>query len=116
LSLERIYKALVSLGLSEINTRVYMYLALKGPKKAENIIDNLRMSKQQIYRSLKVLQEKGVVFADIENSGVFSALLFEKALYLLIETEKEKTKILQEAKRSLLPDWKTTIRKNRKNC
>ena len=34
LSLERVFKALVSGGLSETDARVNLYLALKGPKKA----------------------------------------------------------------------------------
>jgi len=99
LSLDRIFKALTSLGLSEPDARVYVYLALKGPTKAGSIVDNLTVSRQQLYRSLKVLLNKGIVFEDMKNQGVFSALLFEKALELLIETEKEKTEILQETKK-----------------
>jgi sugar-specific transcriptional regulator TrmB len=116
LSLERVFKALVSVGLSEIDARVYVYLALKGPDKAGSIVDNLKMNKQQIYRSLKHLQDKRIVFADSKNQGVFSALLFEKALELLIETEKEKTEILQETKKAILQDWKTSTRKKNANC
>jgi sugar-specific transcriptional regulator TrmB len=111
-----VFKALVSVGLSETDARVYVYLALRGPDKAGSIVDNLKISRQQIYRSLKHLQDKRIVFADSKNQGVFSALLFEKALELLIETEKEKTEILQETKKSILQDWKTSTRKNSANC
>ena len=116
MSLERVFKALMSVGLSEADTRVYVYLALKGPEKAGSIVDNLKMDKQQIYLSLKRLQDKGIVFADSKSRGVFSALLFEKALELLIEAEKEKTEILQETKKALLQDWKTSTRKKNANC
>jgi sugar-specific transcriptional regulator TrmB len=116
LSLERVFKALLSVGLSETDARVYVYLALKGPDKVVRIVDNLKMNKQQIYRSLKHLQDKRIVFADSKNQGVFSALLFEKALELLIETEKERTEILQETKKTLLQDWKTSTKKNSANC
>ena len=116
MSLDRIFKALVSLGLSEPDARVYVYLALRGQTEAGSIVDNLKMSRQQIYRSLKCLQDKGIVFADSKSRGVFSALLFEKALELLIETEKEKTEILKETKKNLLQDWKTSTRKNSTNC
>ena len=112
LSLERVFKALTSLGLSECDARVYVYLALKGPTEAGSIVDNLKMSRQQIYSSLKYLQDKGVVFADSKRRGVFSALFFEEALKLLIETEKTKTQILQETKEALLSDFKTAIKKN----
>jgi sugar-specific transcriptional regulator TrmB len=116
MSLERVFKALVSVGLSETDARVYVYVALKGPTKTGNIVDNLKMSKQQIYRSLKHLQDKRIVFVDRKNQDVFSALLFEKALELLIETEEEKTEILQETKKSILQDWKTSTKKKNANC
>ena len=116
LSLERVFKALTSLGLSESDARVYTFLALKGPTKTGNIVNDLKMSRQQIHRSLKFLQDKRIVFADRKNQDVFSALLFEKALELLIETEEEKTEILQETKKSILQDWKTSTRKKNANC
>ena len=116
MSRERIFKALVSLGLSEYDARVYVYLALKGPTKTGNIVNDLKMSRQQIHRSLKYLQDKGIVFADSTSRGVFSALLFEKALKLLIEMEKEMTEILQETKKSILQDWKTSTKKKNANC
>jgi sugar-specific transcriptional regulator TrmB len=112
MSLERVFKALVSVGLSEADTRVYVYLALKGPEKAGSIVDNLKMGKKQIYLSLKRLQDKGIVFADSKSRGVFSALVFEKALKLLIENEKTKNQILQDTKEALLLDFKTAIKKN----
>jgi sugar-specific transcriptional regulator TrmB len=116
LSLERVFKALTSLGLSESDARVYMFLALKGPTKTGNIVNDLKMSRRQIHRSLKFLQDKHIVFADRKNEDVFSALLFEKALELLIETEEEKTEILQETKKSILQDWKTSTKKKNANC
>ena len=116
LSLERVFKALTSLGLSESDARVYMFLALKGPTKTGNIVNDLKMSRQQIHRSLKFLQDKRIVFADRKNQDVFSALLFEKALELLIETEEEKTEILQETKKSILQDWKSSTKKKNANC
>jgi sugar-specific transcriptional regulator TrmB len=112
MSLERIFKALTSLGLSESDARVYIFLALKGPTKTGNIVTDLKMSRQQIYRSLRYLQGKGIVFADSTSRGVFSALVFEKALKLLIENEKTKNQILQDTKEALLLDFKTAIKKN----
>jgi len=102
----------VSLGLSQTDARVYIFLALKGPEKALNIVKNLKISKQQIYRSLKHMQNKGIIVADIENQNAFSALPFEKALESLIEMEKKQTLIIQETKETLLSNWKTVIKKN----
>lgn len=99
----------MSLDLSQIDAKVYMFLALAGPKKTLNIVNNLKISRQQISQSLVNLQKRGLIFGDLENQNEFSALPFEKALELLIEAEKVKTQILQETKKTLLSDWKTSM-------
>jgi len=111
LSLERIFKALVSLGLSQTDARVYIFLALKGPEKALSIVKNLKISKQQIYQSLKHLQDKGIIVSDPESKNSFSALPFEEALKSLIRKEKEQTKMMQK---TLISTWKTMKKKNSK--
>ena len=114
MSLERIFKALVSLDLSHIDAKVFMFLALMGPKKKLGIMNDLKISKQQISQSLVNLQNRGVIFTDLKNKNEFVALPFEKALELLIKTEKVKTQILQETKKPLLSDWKTSIAEKEK--
>ena len=52
LSLERIIKALVGLGLSQSDAEVYVHLATTGPATARNIMDTLAINKRQLYRSL----------------------------------------------------------------
>jgi sugar-specific transcriptional regulator TrmB len=84
-----------------------VFLALKGPKKARNIVGNLKINRQQIIRSIKSLQNKGIIASDSENQNVFSALPFEEALELLISKEKEKTQAVQKSKDELLASWET---------
>ena len=114
LSLERVFKALTSLGLSESDARVYMFLALKGPKKPDKIVDKLKISNKQIIQSLKNLQNKGIIIAELKNQNGFSALPFEEALEALIKTKKKQTKKIQETKETLLLNLKT-IKKNSTN-
>ena len=109
MSLERIFKALLSLDLSHIDAKVYIILALTGPKKKLSIMNDLRINKQQISKSLVNLQNRGIISTDLKYQSEFIALPFEKALELLIKTEKVKTQILQETKKTLLSDWKTSI-------
>jgi len=108
LSLQRVFKTLVSLDLSHIDAKVYMILALTGPKKKLSIVNDLKINKQQISQSLVNLQNRGIILTDLKNKNEFVALPFEKALELLIKTEKAKTQILQETKKTLLSDWKTS--------
>jgi sugar-specific transcriptional regulator TrmB len=58
---EHVLKALVKLGLSENEAKVYVFLAIKGPQKGRNISEALKLYKQQLYRSLKSLQSKKIV-------------------------------------------------------
>ena len=111
MSLQRIFKALVILGLSQIDARVYIFLALKGPEEALSIVRNLKTTKQQICQSLKHLQDKGIIISDTENGKMFSALPFEEVLKSLLRKEKEQNKMMQKI---LLENWRIMIRRNSK--
>jgi sugar-specific transcriptional regulator TrmB len=111
LSLERIFKALVDLGLSETDAQVYVYLATKGPAKARNLIHNTSVTKRQIYRSLKKLQNRGVITSNDEcPPAEFSALPFEEVLDMLIEMKQEQAQKIKKIRNELLSSWRTNSR------
>ena len=112
MSLERIFEALLSLGLSQTDARVYIYLASKGPMKARDIICNLKINKQQLYRSLKRLRNKGIVSSSKGFPAIFSAELFEKALKVLIKEKNEQAQIITEKKDTLLYLWDSIAKEN----
>jgi sugar-specific transcriptional regulator TrmB len=112
LSLERILKALVSLGLSQTDAQIYIYLAAEGPAKARNIINGLTINKRQVYRSLKRLQDKGITIANDERPFEFSAVPFEEVLDLLMEIKKEQAQTLQESKKEFLSSWRKILEEN----
>jgi sugar-specific transcriptional regulator TrmB len=102
LSQERVLKALTSLGLSEIEARIYVYLEKNGPKNRNAIIDALELSEEELLDCLKSLQNKNIVKAFARYCTKFLAEPFEKVIYLLIEKEKEQNK--------LLSNWRETIK------
>jgi sugar-specific transcriptional regulator TrmB len=102
LSLERVIKALIGLGLSRVDAEVYVYLAKKGPQKPVDLTKALNYNKKKIYSSLKNLRTKGLVSKD---RTIFSALPFEEALDLLIKMEKEQAQAMQESREELLTIW-----------
>jgi sugar-specific transcriptional regulator TrmB len=104
MSLERVIKALIGLGLPRSDAEVYVYLTKTGPQKAIDLTKALKINKQKIFASLKNLQVKGLV---TKNHIVFSALPFEEALELLIKIEKEQARVIQESKEELLATWET---------
>lgn len=104
LSLERVTRALVDLGLSRLDAEVYVYLAKKQAckQKVVDLAKAMNLSRKKIYDSLKNLQTKGLV---AKERKIFSVLPFEEALDLLIKMEKEQTKLIQESKEELLTIW-----------
>ena len=111
MSLERIFKTLVSLGLSKSDARVYMFLALDGPKKVTSIVENLKIGRNQICRILKKLQNKKIIVSSIKDENTYSALPFEEALELLIKTEKNQTNAIKEEKLILLENLRIKKKK-----
>jgi predicted transcriptional regulator len=66
-------KAVIDLGLSNNDAKVYIFLATKAPQKANDIAEALRMNKQRLYPSLKNLQNRGIVNCSCEYP-IFSPL------------------------------------------
>jgi sugar-specific transcriptional regulator TrmB len=111
-SLERVLKALTKLGLSQREAEVYIYLATKGPQKAGNIAETLKLSEQYLCSTLKSLQNKRIINVTLEYSTQFSALPFEKALGLLAEAQRKEAQRIEENKEEILSDWRSMTPRN----
>ncbi len=105
-------KTLVNLGFKQRDAEVYVFLSEMGPQEGKAIADALKLPKQQLYRSLKNLQFRGMVNTSIRQSTRFSATPLEKVIDSLIEAKKEQALELQENKEQLLSSWRTKIRKD----
>ena len=113
MSLERVIKALVCLGLSRSDAEIYVYTAKKGPQTALDLTGALNYSKHQILTSLQTLTRKELVSKD---GTIFSALPFEEALELLIRTEKEQAKSIEESRKELIVNWNNNSRSRSVNA
>ena len=99
-------RTLKSFGLKRMDAEVYIYLAKKGPQKGIDLADALKIRKRQLYSILKALQNKGIVIVSPEHPALFSALVFEEALDLLVEANVEQAKAIEAAKEELLSSWR----------
>ena len=115
MSLERVLKALVGLGLSQTDAEVYVHLATAGPATARSITSNLAFNKRRIYRSLKALQQKGIASGNDEYPAEYYAVSFEKALDLLLDVKKEQAKSLEASKAELIADFQTEKKKSKES-
>jgi sugar-specific transcriptional regulator TrmB len=107
LSLDRVLKSLVSLGISKSDAEVYIYLAKEGPKKASELAKALEISRQKLYLNLKKLIEKQIVTTSDNKPSIFSAIAFEEAIDLLIQIKKEQSAAILETKEELISNWKS---------
>jgi len=110
MSLERVIKALVDLGLSIPDAEVYVYLTKNGPLGAIDLTEKLNLNSKQLKFSLKNLQEMALIKTTSKFSVEFAAISFEKALDMLIEIGREQTKTLHEIKKELLSNWKKSAK------
>ena len=108
MSLSRVLKALEEFGISKSDANLYIYLAKKGSKKGSELLEALRISKQQLYPSLRSLESRGLVMASTNLPAEFSALPFEKVLDCLIHLKKKKAKEIQNKKVELLTLWESS--------
>jgi sugar-specific transcriptional regulator TrmB len=115
LSLKRVIEALVSLGLSHTEARIYVFLEKSGSHADAAIAQALKLHTKELVNSLKNLQNKKIVKASAQQTVKFSAVPFEKAIDLLIEVKKEQAQNLQERKMELLSSWQNITKKNSEN-
>jgi sugar-specific transcriptional regulator TrmB len=102
-------KTLSNLGFKEHDAQVYIFLGLNGPKKAKDIAVALETYKRKVYRSLRQLQNRGLIKVSSRLPGEFSATSFDQVLELLrLETIKE-TDQIEQKKDYFVALWKTNV-------
>jgi sugar-specific transcriptional regulator TrmB len=104
-SQDQILKTLLGLGLTRLDSQVYIYLAKKGPQGGQNLSKGLKVQKQQLYRSLKNLQKKGIVNANLEHPAQFYAVAFDKVVDIFVKSKMAEAQSIQENKNEILANW-----------
>jgi sugar-specific transcriptional regulator TrmB len=112
MSKKRIINALKRIGLSTIDTQVYVFLAKQGPHKMSDMASILNLNKRKIHKSLKELQSINIVKASIEQPVEYVAVSFEEVINLIIEVKKEQAKALKASKEEILSTWRSLTEKD----
>ena len=107
MSQEKALKTLESLGFTQLDARVYVFLAKKGPQKAGDVAKCLKIPKQSIYFVIKNLQRDGIVTSTVERPARFSAVPFERVLDLFVNAKMEEAKQIQRNRDEILSDWQS---------
>ena len=109
---EKIVKeTLQGLGLTEKDIETYIQIAKSGLTTARDITKSIKITKAQVYRSLKNLQAKSIVEATIETPQKFTAKPFEKVFDLYIQIKKDEAQKIEQNREAAVKQWQA-IAKN----
>ena len=104
-SLEKLRDQLSSFGLTGNQCKVYIYLGKYGSKTAPEVCKALKLPRTETYHLLTTLQNKGIVSATFQHPIRFSALLLDKAVWVLVNAEKERVKTLETQEKDIVDLW-----------
>jgi sugar-specific transcriptional regulator TrmB len=110
-SSDKVLRILLRIGLSQTDAKVYLFLAIKGPKKAEDLAMELQMSSIKLHVILNRLQERGFVSAAPAN---FVAMPFERLLDALARNRLQEAQEIAEKKNTILSQWSSKVARNSK--
>lgn len=105
LSLDQVKEALYKYGLTANQAKVYILLGKYGSKTAPEVCKALRLPRTETYHLLTTLQNKGIVSATFQHPIKFSALPLNKAVWVLVNAEKERVKDLENQEKELVKLW-----------
>ncbi len=105
LSIEKIQVELLQYGLTSNQSKVFIYLGKYGAKTAPEVCKTLKLPRTETYHLLSALQNKGIVSATFQHPIQFTALPLNKAIWILVNSEKERVKSLEHMEKGLSELW-----------
>ena len=105
MSLEKLKDELSKFGLTANQSKVYIYLGKYGSKTAPEACKALKIPRTETYHLLTTLQNKGIVSATFQHPIRFSALPLDKAVWVLVNAEKERVKSLEKQEKDIVELW-----------
>lgn len=105
LSIEKVQVELLQYGLTSNQSKVFIYLGKYGAKTAPEVCKALKLPRTETYHLLSALQNKGIVSATFQHPIQFTALSLNKAIWILVNSEKERVKSLEHMEKGLSELW-----------
>lgn len=105
LSVDKVQAELLQYGLTSNQSKVFIYLGKYGAKTAPEVCKALKLPRTETYHLLSALQNKGIVSATFQHPIQFTALPLNKAIWILVNSEKERVKSLEKMEKGLSELW-----------
>ncbi|MBA4718476.1 MAG: TrmB family transcriptional regulator [Nitrosopumilus sp.] len=104
-SIEKVQTELLKYGLTSNQSKVFIYLGKYGAKTTPEVCKALKLPRTETYHLLSALQNKGIVSATFQHPIKFNALPLDKAIWILVNSEKERVKSLEKMEKGLSELW-----------
>ena len=107
MSVDRLQDELSKFGLTSNQSKVYIFLGKYGSKTAPEVCRALKLPRTETYHLLTTLQNKGMVSATFQHPIKFSATPLNKAIWSLVNAEKERVNTLEKQENNIVELWNT---------
>ena len=98
---------LKTIGLTDKETEIYIFLAKHGVQKISQISKSLKTNKGLAYRVLKNLQQKGIIQITLESPARYTAVPFEKVIDNYIASKRQEAKVIEKVREDLISELKS---------
>ena len=107
LSIDKLKAELSKFGLTSNQSKVYIFLGKYGSKTAPEVCKALKLPRTETYHLLTTLQNKGMVSATFQHPIKFSAEPLNKAIWVLVNAEKERVSTLVKQEKRIVELWES---------
>lgn len=98
--------------LNRNEAEIYVYLGNKSSLDLNELLRGLKIGRKQLFRSLKSLEDKGLIISKTKESKEFCAVPFEKVLEELVQIKMKESIEASVTKKKLLSYWRSVTWKN----
>jgi sugar-specific transcriptional regulator TrmB len=105
MALNRLSEKLIDFGFTKEEAEVYVFLSSMGPSPARVVSRRFDVNRMRAYRTLKSLEEKGLVERIIGRPMRFVANPLQESLRRYIDGFREKLTELETRENEIIEDW-----------
>ncbi|MGZ4929055.1 MAG: TrmB family transcriptional regulator [Halobacteriota archaeon] len=92
---------LMDFGLTEKEAQCYFYLLKYGPKTPSPLAKSLKTYREDIFRTLQSLIDKGMVRPSLDSPTLYTAVELETALESVLKLQENELRKMEQRKREL---------------
>jgi sugar-specific transcriptional regulator TrmB len=107
LQIDKLRAELEKFGLTANQSKVYVFLGKYGSMAAPEVCKALKLPRTETYHLLTTLQNKGMVSATFQHPIRFSAEPLNKAIWSLVNAEKERVNSLEKQEEEMVQLWES---------